>query len=26
VYRIERETDRLYPHRTVVEQPFAMAA
>jgi hypothetical protein len=25
-YRIARETDRLYPHRTLVEQPFAMAA
>ena len=25
-YRIARETERLYPHRTLVEQPFAMAA
>lgn len=25
-YRIERETQRLYPHRTLVEHPFAMAA
>ena len=25
-YRTERETARLYPHRTLVEQPFAMAA
>jgi hypothetical protein len=25
-YRIERETDRLYPHRTLVEQPFTLAA
>jgi hypothetical protein len=25
-YRVARETDRLYPHRTLVEHPFAMAA
>ena len=25
-YRIERETERLYPHRTLVEQNLAMAA
>jgi hypothetical protein len=25
-YRIERETQNLYPHRILVEQPFAMAA
>jgi hypothetical protein len=25
-YRIEREVQRLYPHRTLVEQSFAMAA